>query len=337
MNIEQLSLAIEQNITPWDDIRECTEKYSRTTLKSTNPQDLAAEMFSAALGKAISGKSITTDQSSISVYYLEGMIFVKIDIWEHIAGYPKHKGAAIFTSEDGETFTKTLAVKKHLSLQFLNNRFIINDHDGLYYSKSGYNWDYVSSDDISEDCSYLRDVTHDGKKYVVLFDDSDDNQYIAVAKKIKSSWEAIELDVDDECSTIAFSNDTYYLEGENEDGTCVVYTSDDAEYWFQADEDDASDPDDVEIGDWFIEEDEDDDNLYLSRKRAEYDPHRIYDENIFFFVEKENEIWAKQLPKGKKYKIADAPFDVTAMFFHNEKLLLFGTHLEYAVAEVISE
>ena len=82
------------------------------------------------------------------------------------------------------------------------------------------------------------------------------------------------------------------------------------------------------------EEDEDDDNLYLRKKREQYDLDRVYGENIFFFVEHDNEICVKELPKGKKYKLADAPFDVTCIFFHEEKLLLFGTHLEFAIGDV---
>ena len=89
-----------------------------------------------------------------------------------------------------------------------------------------------------------------------------------------------------------------------------------------------------EICEYVDEEDEDDDNLYLCKKRAPHDPDKIYNENIFFFCENNREIYAKELPKGKKHKLAEAPFDVKGMFFHEGTLRLFGTHLEYAVAEV---
>ena len=335
MNIEQLKLTIEQKNTPWDDVRAKTEKYSYTPHKSTNPESLAGEMFSAALQKAFSGQAITTSQSNMVVWYLNNKIFVRLDVYENTLGSPRRTGSALFTSENGQEFTKTIVSEKLQGVWYINGRFIVNDINGIYYSKTGYNWDYVSGEDISENCDYIRDIIHDGKKYVVLFDDSDDVQYIAKAKKIKTGWECFELDdVEAECCGLGFSDDIYYLEGENEDGLSVVYTSDDAEYWCEADESDASDSDDVEVGDYYIEEDEDDDNLYLCRKAAPYDSDRIYDENIFFFCENNREIYAKELPKGKKYKLADAPFDVKYMFFHESTLLLFGTHLEYAAAEV---
>ena len=334
MNIEQLKLTIEQKNTPWDDVRAKTEKYSYTPHKSTNPESLADEMFSAALQKAFSGQAITTSQSNMAVWYLNNKIFVRLDVYENTLGSPRHTGSALFTSEDGQEFTKTIVSDKLQGVQHINGRFIVNDINGIYYSKTGYNWDYVSGEDISENCDYIRDIIHDGKKYVVLFDDSDDVQYIAKAKKIKTDWECFELDVEEDCYELAFCNDIYYLQGETDDGTCVVYTSDDAEYWCEADESDACDPDDVEVGDYYIEEDEDDDNLYLNKKREQYPSDSVYGENFFFFLDKNREICAKELPKGKKYKLADAPFDVKCMFFHGEKLFLFGTHLEFAVGEV---
>ena len=340
MNIEQIKLEIEQKNTPWDAIREKTEKHSYTPSKASTPEELAAEHFSAALSKAFSGQAITTTQSDLKVYYLNEKIFVRLDIFENTLGSPRREKSALFVSEDGEEFTKVLISKYLGYVQFLNNRFIIIDWDkGIHYSKDGYHWDSVSNNDISEDCRYIEDIIHDGKKYIVLFNDSDDVQYIAQAKKIKTGWECFELDdVEAECNELGFSDDTYYLEGENEDGLTVVYTSDDAEYWYEADESDASDPDDVEVGEYYIEEDEDDDNLYLCKKKAPHDPDKIYNENIFFFCENNREIYAKELPKGKKHKLTEAPFDVKAMFFHEGNLLLFGTHLEYAAAEVsISE
>ena len=72
----------------------------------------------------------------------------------------------------------------------------------------------------------------------------------------------------------------------------------------------------------------------FAKKREQYSSDSIYDENIFFFCENNRGIYAKELPKGKKYKLAEAPFDVKGMFFHEGTLRLFGTHLEYAVAEV---
>ena len=308
MNIEQIKLELEQKTTPWDGIKEETEKYSYTPLS-----------------KAFSGQAITTPQSKLEVYYLNEKIFVRLDIYKNTL----RKQSALFVSKDGEEFSKEIVSKYLQGVQFINGRFIITDQDGIYYSKSGYNWEYVSKEDISENCSYIRDIIHDGKKYIVLFKGSDDVQYIAKAKKIKTGWECFELDdVAAECWELGFSDDTYYLEGQK------VYTSDDAEYWCEADESDASDPDDVEIGEYYIEEDEDDDILYLRKKAAPYDSDRIYGENIFFFCENNREIYAKELPKGKKYKMADAPFDVKCMFFHEGTLRLFGTHLEYAVAEV---
>ena len=335
MNIEQIKLDLELKTTPWDGIKEKTEKYSYTPSKASTPEELAAAHFSAALSKAFSGQDITTTQSDLKVYYLNEKIFVRLDIFENTLGSPRREKSALFVSEDGEEFSEEIVSKNLQGVQFINGRFIINDLHGIYYSKSGYNWEYVSEEDISEDCSYIRDIIHDGKKYIVLFDDSDDVQYIAKAKKIKTGWECFELDdVEAECWELGFSDDTYYLEGQNEDGITVVYTSDDAEYWCEADESDASDPDDVEIGEYYIEEDEDDDNLYLCKKAAPYDSDRIYGENIFFFCENNRGIYAKELPKGKKHKLAEAPFDVKGMFFHEGTLRLFGTHLEYAVAEV---
>ena len=76
MNIEQLKLTIRQQNTPWDDIREKTEKYSYTPHKSTDPESLAGEMFSAALAKAFTGQAITTSQSKMAVWYLNNKIFV---------------------------------------------------------------------------------------------------------------------------------------------------------------------------------------------------------------------------------------------------------------------
>ena len=335
MNIEQIKLELEQKTTPWDSIREKTEKYSYTPRKASTPEAMALEDFSAALSKAFSGQSITTTQSDLKVYYLNEKIFVRLDIFKNTSGFPLRKQSALFVSKDGEEFSKEIVSECLQAVQFINGRFIITDQDGIYYSKSGYNWEYVSRKDISEDCRYIRDIIHDGKKYIVLFDDSDDVQYIAKAKKIKTGWECFELDdVAAECWELGFSDDTYYLEGQNEDDLTVVYTSDDAEYWCEADESDASDPDDVEIGEYYIEEDEDDDNLYLRKKAAPYDSDGIYGENIFFFCENKRGIFAKELPNGKKYKLADAPFDVKCMFFHEGTLRLFGTHLEYAVAEV---
>ena len=55
---------------------------------------------------------------------------------------------------------------------------------------------------------------------------------------------------------------------------------------------------------------------------------------VKFYLRKSREIYAKELPEGKKHKLAEAPLDVKGMFFHEGTLRLFGTHLEYATAEV---
>ena len=174
MNIEQLKLTIEQQNTPWDDVREATEKYSRTPIHASSVEDLAAEHFTEGLRRAFAGKEITTTQSNMGVYYLNDKIFVRVDVYENTLGTPRCTGSALFTSEDGQEFTKTAVSKNLQNVQYINGRFIVNDIHGIYYSKSGYNWDYVSEEDISEDCRYIRDIIHDGKKYIVLFDDSDD-------------------------------------------------------------------------------------------------------------------------------------------------------------------
>ena len=102
MNIEQIKLELEQKTTPWDSIREKTEKYSYTPRKASTPEAMALEDFSAALSKAFSGQSITTTQSDLKVYYLNEKIFVRLDIFKNTSGLPIRKLCPPFCARQTE-------------------------------------------------------------------------------------------------------------------------------------------------------------------------------------------------------------------------------------------